>query len=422
MAWMGIHVQVKCPNCNGEIASVDKYFEQEKEKDPSIGWTSARLESLKCRGFHAEFKKGNRTIAGKCQTKPEERKTWYSCDPGGSYSYCNVYFCCQEKDCRVAFCKPCMRDYYKYGSTVTGNHDEAYRIWYNKNKYRKLDLLKPLKFESLRAPEYWGNGKSHATWLAEKAKLARTKKEAGGEAAGADADAEAGKPKKSFIHNVTFNEWELKKQEDVQMMKRRHSAQVQKKEEDLKARREQSQQKYDQWLAKKEKLREEKESLKASLPKKPDIDLKREPQIPQEWLDKYDRKMRIKRQKRIREQMQKKKAEQEEKKKREESEQGFQAWAQRKEMQRMKERLDADSNSAFTMHTKSNSYGGTLRNISRSVNFQRQRRPQSAVKPKLNVSKAELGGAFQSQRHQTVSNGMDDFGTGQSKNNTVLIS
>lgn len=108
-----------------------------------------------------------------------------------------------------------MRDYYKYGSTVTGNHDEAYRIWYNKNKYRKLDLLKPLKFESLRAPEYWGNGKSHATWLAEKAKLARTKKEAGGEAAGADADAEAGKPKKSFIHNVTFNEWELKKQEDV---------------------------------------------------------------------------------------------------------------------------------------------------------------------------------------------------------------
>ena len=55
---------------------------------------------------------------------------------------------------------------------------------------------------------------------------------------------------------------------------------MQKKEEDLKARREQSQQKYDQWLAKKEKLREEKESLKASLPKKPDIYLKREPQIP----------------------------------------------------------------------------------------------------------------------------------------------
>lgn len=49
----------------------------------------------------------------------------------------------------------------KYGAKVTNKDDNAWKIWFKKNKYRKLDLLKPTKYEPLTAPEFWGNGKSH---------------------------------------------------------------------------------------------------------------------------------------------------------------------------------------------------------------------------------------------------------------------
>ena len=43
-------------------------------------------------------------------------------------------------------------------------NEEAYRIWKNQNKNRKLTLIKPSKLEAWTAPEYGGKGKNHAQW------------------------------------------------------------------------------------------------------------------------------------------------------------------------------------------------------------------------------------------------------------------
>ena len=73
-----------------------------------------------------------------------------------------VSFVCQEPKCKAAYCYTCMKDYIKHSATVQHTNEEAYRIWFNKNKNRKLNIIKPTKLEQWTAPEYYGKGKNHA--------------------------------------------------------------------------------------------------------------------------------------------------------------------------------------------------------------------------------------------------------------------
>ena len=66
--------------------------------------------------------------------------------PDDIYFECRVGFVCPEAECKAAFCYDCMKDYVQYGATVSHTNEECYRIWYNKNKHRKLTLIKPIKY------------------------------------------------------------------------------------------------------------------------------------------------------------------------------------------------------------------------------------------------------------------------------------
>ena len=70
-----------------------------------------------------------------------------------------------------------MMDYVIYSASVSFTVEEDYRIWYNKNKHRKLNLLKPTPYVPLQAPEFWGQGQNYDAWLAAKNKSIREKKE-----------------------------------------------------------------------------------------------------------------------------------------------------------------------------------------------------------------------------------------------------
>lgn len=74
----------------------------------------------------------------------------------------------------------CMKNYIKVSSTVTHTVEENYRIWYNKNKYRKLTLIKQPRYKPFTAPEYWGEGLTHDKWVAMKQKEAAEKRKATG--------------------------------------------------------------------------------------------------------------------------------------------------------------------------------------------------------------------------------------------------
>lgn len=81
------------------------------------------------------------------------------------YFDAQVSFVCQDPKCKAAYCYTCMKDYIKYSATVHQTNEEAYRIWYNKNINRQLNIIKPGEFEEWTAPEYHGKGISHARWL-----------------------------------------------------------------------------------------------------------------------------------------------------------------------------------------------------------------------------------------------------------------
>ena len=74
----------------------------------------------------------------------------------------------------------------------------------------------------------------------------------------------------------------------------------------------------------------------ATKPATPAKALKREPELPPEWIEEYDRRMRKKRRQEVRERFRKKKADIMEKvRKEEEEKRGHEAWLQRKEQHRL---------------------------------------------------------------------------------------
>ena len=86
-------------------------------------------------------------------------------DDGENYYFdAEVSFVCKEPKCKAAFCYTCMKDYIKHSATVSCTNEEAYRIWKNQNKNRKLNLIKPGKLQPWTAPDYDGKGKNHAQW------------------------------------------------------------------------------------------------------------------------------------------------------------------------------------------------------------------------------------------------------------------
>ena len=134
------------------------------------------MQSFWCRGFNVIIKKGGRIIVNnKCNTGEHivldtytERS--YVCDGGDKY-YSHCLYICENEKCRTGLCTHCMRNYVLYGGSVSETVDENYKKWLKKNKHRKLNSLKRLKFLEPSVPEYnSAGGKSHQAWLADKNK------------------------------------------------------------------------------------------------------------------------------------------------------------------------------------------------------------------------------------------------------------
>lgn len=78
--------------------------------------------------------------------RKHELGDWVPSDDYGApnlHFMCQVKYVCVDPFCKVAFCHECMKDYINYSAGVSQTNEECYRIWYNKNKHRKLSLLKP---------------------------------------------------------------------------------------------------------------------------------------------------------------------------------------------------------------------------------------------------------------------------------------
>ena len=111
-------------------------------------------------------------------------------------------------------------------------------------------------------------------------------------------------------------------------------------------------QKFNEWVEQKAKTQQTQEEQQAAeTSQQKTKDLNREPQLPEEWVKKYDRKIQKKRRAQIQEQMRQKKAQIEETRRRADSEQGWISWVQRKEIEKMQKMVDAQR--TMTMHSQS---------------------------------------------------------------------
>lgn len=270
-------------------------------------------------------------------------------DGGGDNYYFNVHVShvCQDPKCEAAFCYECMKDYVRYSATVQLTNEEAYRIWYNKNKYRRLNFAKPVEYEEWVAPAYCGDGKSHHQWLQDKREEERKRlqkmiddaakaeaeakareeamvkaieaaQKAAGKAgvegvaaavAAAAADISEDESGKKLRYNLKFEEWAKRKHDERLTKLQQHSAELKKVQEIEKEREQTVKQFVSEWHVKKKKWEEDQaereaemeqkrvEELKKKMRKlnKPIYDVKdpnREPELPEYWVWDYDDKMK----------------------------------------------------------------------------------------------------------------------------------
>ena len=144
------------------------------------------------------------------------------------YFNVKVSHVCQEAACRVAFCIDCMKDYIQYSAGVQHTNEEAYRIWYNKNKSRKMSSKKSETRVSsaiasvINPSEKNALGMTHEKWLMNKELLAKRHSTTGissilrDDYAFGDAS-----PKKSkmYVHNITFDQWSSTKAKNIVLKK-----------------------------------------------------------------------------------------------------------------------------------------------------------------------------------------------------------